>query len=204
MSHIKPTNFESGETINIDLPLILDTFKTNRILIVCIMLIGITLGGFCALFLYQERFTSTATILLNPIDFSTLGNNKELSFFKGIGTGSDPFKNQEELLRSRYLAKRVFQKLKATKQFPNLRNPDQLDEDVLSVSRVLGSDFISVQTTWHSPKHAQLLAQTYLQSYEELTEEISHAPVTHEREVLQKQVEKAEAEGIILVGQKNS
>lgn len=185
---------DESEVIELDVPLLLYIFRQHRILICCLMILCLSLGVALTFLFHKEKYVSQSTIVLNPAALSSLAASQRAgdNIFRALGPNSDPFKNQEALLKSRLLAERVYHQLKR-EQF-KLKSPKQLASNVLSAEHVRGTDFITLTVTWDKPHEAKVIAEAYMAVYQSLSDELNSAPLTEQKETLEKQVAAAEEE----------
>lgn len=186
-----------ADSLEIDLELIGYLFKQNLTFIACITLICIALGSAFAFLGFQEQYSSQATVILNTDETPNIVTNYKLSdsFFKGVRVSNDPFKNQEELLKSRFIAEKVFKRLQSSKTVPSLKKLQDLTrKNVLQIEHANGSNFIHLSVSWKRPKEAYYIAKAYLKAYQEVSEEISKSPIQKQRLNLENQLGTIEKE----------
>lgn len=196
MSSSEHHPIHDDEALIIDIGQLMGALKRQSKVILAGTLVGLLGFGAFAAFFYQDKYRSEATVLFNPADSPTVISQYALEnrFLQGEGKGNSSFKNQEELLRSRFLAETVLHELTEKKIQLSTRTPDQLLKDVLSFNHVNGTDFIKVGAVAEQPKTAQTIARIYLQAYKEKVRELSLDPLTHQYKLLRKQAQKAEVE----------
>ncbi len=132
-------------------------------------------GALLGLLLYPDRYRSEATVLLDPLPAR-----------KAAVSGSDLFRNQEALLKSRKMATKVLKSLKKGALEHPVESVDGLLA-MLNVERVPDTDFMRVAVTGPTPKDARNLATAYLRIYRQESRNISTAPLAQELDRLEKQ-----------------
>jgi succinoglycan biosynthesis transport protein ExoP len=139
---------------------------------------------------FQDAYQSSAKLLLDTNSSPKSETNDSL--LKGMGFESNPYKNQEELLKSQLIFERVSQQLKQGKfQFP-YKKPADLADKVLSAEHIQNTNFIRISAKADKPSAAKKLAQIYMQSYLDLTQEISYAPIQQQKKYFESQIKQAE------------
>lgn len=155
----------------------------------CTLCLGL-LATLFSFLLFQDAYQSSAKLLLDTTNTSK--SEVTDSFDKGIGFESSPYKNQEELLKSQLIFERVYQQLKQDKfQFP-YKKPIDLAEKVLSAEHIQNTNFIRITARANKPSAAKKLAQLYMQSYLDLTHEISDTPIQQQKKHFENQIKQAE------------
>lgn len=195
----KPLSFQeqqSDEALIIDLGRAFDSIKDHfpRILLAT-MLITACVGAY-SFTLYQDQYRSSATILLNPMELPQVVSkiSPEKGSMQPFAHETNPFKNQEELLKSRNIAKRVLARLKSKKIDLSAFTPDELQEKVLDVSHVKSTDLLKLSAVFNQPQIAQEIASAYTDSYIEMLREISYEPLKMQEDLYRQQLERVEKE----------
>ena len=164
--------------------------------VISVTLLGLIVGGMVGYFFLPGNYRSEATVILNPVDIPNILTNyrDNKSFFEGYTKGSDPYKNQEELLKSRKLAQLVFEQIhqdetrkKGDKQKILLKYPvfsaDKLT-DMLDAEHIRGTDFIKISVLARDPNDAQTIAHEFVKVYEAQSLKISRKPLVKQKETL--------------------
>ena len=102
------SQYRDEEALAIDVGQVVAGLRKKSLLILtATLIVTFAATGFAFLF-YQESYRSQATLLFNPTELPTVVSNLGTAnrFFKSQGTEVSPFKNQEEILKSRLLAKK--------------------------------------------------------------------------------------------------
>jgi Mrp family chromosome partitioning ATPase/uncharacterized protein involved in exopolysaccharide biosynthesis len=129
---------------------------------------------------FQESYQSSARILLDLSD-------------KSAGPEFNPYKNQEELLKSELVLNRVAQSIQAEKM--NLRSlkAGHFFETVFRAERIPGTGFITLSAKADKPDVAKKLALIYMESYWAVTNELFKKTNKQSEKVATRQSHYAEA-----------
>jgi uncharacterized protein involved in exopolysaccharide biosynthesis/Mrp family chromosome partitioning ATPase len=163
-------------------------------LVMSVSLMTSMVAGLGSFLFYQEKYQSSGTLMLNPTEISRVITDMENNnlFIKEEGQKSSPYKNQEELLKSRLIAQRTLNLLQRQKVKIPYKRPDDLQRDVISARHIKETDFIELTARANSPSLARQIAKAYIDSYMALMVEISNTPLLNKKEFFQAQVAEAE------------
>lgn len=182
---------EDDESLVIDLSVIAGAIRQNLLKIIATALLVAALGAVYAFTVYQEKYVSEGTLLFNPSELPNVVSeiNTQSHFLEGASTtASNPFKNQEELLKSTMLAKRTLAAIRKEGIELPIKKPGQLLDKVLKSEHVNNTDFIRVTATSSLPSVSQKIANAYMDSYLAIIHEISYAPLMHQKQLYEKQL----------------
>ena len=184
------------EALLIDTSQLVQALQVKRKLIAAISLgVALVVGVFSFIF-YHEKYYAEGTLLSSPTELShvitdlAIGN----ALTRNDRSDSNPYKNQEELLKSKLIADQVFAAMQKEGIQPADSNPANLHGKVINASYIKGTDFIRISATADSPTKAKKIAQAYLNSYLDLMNEISFNPLKKQKELFTQQVASAEAD----------
>jgi uncharacterized protein involved in exopolysaccharide biosynthesis/Mrp family chromosome partitioning ATPase len=182
------------EVLVIDFSQLWLAMKSRYRLILASTLSAAVLAGVGSYLFYQEKYESTGTLMLNPSEISKVVTdvNDTNNFLKENGPDSSPYKNQEELLKSRLIADRTFNLLHQRNIHLPVQRPNELQRNIIGAHNVKGTDFIEISAKSVSPILAQHIAQAYMDSYLSLMAEISNTPLQKKKDFFQGQVVEAE------------
>ncbi|MBX2860604.1 MAG: hypothetical protein KTR14_05180 [Vampirovibrio sp.] len=175
--------FIESESITIDLQRVRRILWQNCHLIVGTTLLCAAIGVLFALLAFHEKYRSESTVLMNTQGMPYIVTNYGRS--SGSLLKSDPIKNQETLIKSRLLAKKVIKHF--SQKHPGKLSditPDYLAEKVIQVTPVSGTDFIKLSAIWDDPTLARAMVKSYLNSYFNLSDSILRQPLSHEKKLL--------------------
>lgn len=163
-------------------------------MIAAVTVIFALLGSSYSVFLCKDKYESTGTLLFNASDSTKIITNVDTGeqFLHGEGVDVNPYKSQTELLKSHLIAQRVFDALKKNKIPVAETNPALLFGSVLNAEQVKGTNLIRVVANAGTPRLAKRIADIYLDSYLVLINEISIAPLEHNKTMFKQQVMDAE------------
>lgn len=182
---------EDEATLIIDINYLVNSLKAKWKLIAVSSLTLTVLATIFSFTLYHEKYQSVSTLLFSPGDKNSTSAGSDPSVLGG-GT-SIAFQNQTELLKSRWVSRRVFERLQAQKIKLPVRRAEDLQGKVLKVEPVKGSDFIKLTATASQAKAAQLILNVYKDVYLEKLRELTVAPFKEQKVLFEAQVSNAEA-----------
>jgi succinoglycan biosynthesis transport protein ExoP len=183
------------EALVIDLDQLWRNLRARAKQVVGAALLFAILGTVFSFMFYEDKYQSVGTLLFNTNEATKVITNIDTGeeFLKSEGMDANPYKNQEELLKSRLIAQRVWLQLKKE----NLRalsgwNVDQLLNKVLSAEQVKGTNLIRLTAAAHSAMLAQKINDAYMACYLDLINDISSDSLKQSQKMLETQVAQAE------------
>lgn len=183
------------ESLVIDIDQVMDALRRRFKLILASFLAGIVGASVFTFTLYQEKFRSHATLLFNPVELPSVVSNIDTvnRFFKTQGLEVSPYRNQEELLRSKFLAQQVLDALKAKNIRISAKTAEELSEKVLSAEHIPSTDFIRLSAVAETAEKARQINQVYTEQYLSfMKDEISLKPLTQQEKLFSEQAVEAE------------
>ncbi len=184
------------EALLIDTSQLVQALKAKRKLIAAISLgVALVVGIFSFIF-FHEKYYAEGTLLSSPAELSHVVTDVAIgnALTRNDRVDSNPYKNQEELLKSKLIADQVFAAMKQEGIHPADPNPANLHGKVINASYIKGTDFIRISATADSPAKAQKIARAYLNSYLALMDKISFQPLKKQKELFTGQVASAETD----------
>ncbi len=188
-----------SETLEIDFGYVRNILaKHFKVVVACTalcLIIGIVFG----LTVFSGRYKSEATVILNPIDIPNILTNYRSgnTFFQGYTARSNPYKNQEELLRSRRLAEKVFKQIKEDLADGKIKinrkdavNHHSKIARMLDAKHVRGTDFIKITVIAPDRLDAKVIAEEFVKVYVNESLEITREPLDKQKNTLAQQMKK--------------
>lgn len=182
----------------VDWPLLWKAFRSHPKTLLIPPLVFALLSGFLSAWFWPEQYESVGTLIFNTGEIrlaspdSDTGSSSD-PLLGETSPDANPYKSQEELLKSQLIRDRVRQKLQQDgtepaepmtgKKPPKTRYAD-LPEKALRASQVKGTNLIRLSAVANSPTLAQEIANAYLSSYLDLTGELSSASLQQNKRLL--------------------
>lgn len=187
-------SIHDDEALVIDLNQLYDILRLRAKLVLMLTLLFVAGGVVFALFFHQEKYASRGTLIFTGAEpsnvITTLDTVNRL--FEDKGMDASPLKNQEELLASRRLALDVMKRLGMQNLKLPFKSADELQDKFVSFDHIKGTDFIEITATAPTPLLAKTIAQTYIDAYQDLVDDVSLEPIRQQKVLFENQANQAE------------
>ncbi len=158
--------------------------------IVTFTLAGTLLSGALIGVFWQDSYSSVSILSLKPDDmpeYVTQGVRRNVQVFQDV----NPFRNQEEILRSPILLNRLKEKLRKDPALSKVEDIDTI-ENSLQFFRIKQTEFFRLKVTRLKPQEAKGIADIYLQCFMQFSQEQSRQSYKKQKMIIEKQIRENE------------